>query len=150
MKKIILIIFFISSVAWSQEYVMHVKKDDGSTTSFNLEDIRCITFDTTSVGISDFIKSKIKFTLSQNYPNPFNPTTNIVYEVPEKGLVSVKVYNVLGQEVRTLLHAQQNAGKHTIRWDGKNNAGNAISSGMYVYRIDFQGKALAKKMLMLK
>lgn len=149
MKKIILFIFFISSVAWSQEYVMHVKKDDGSTTSINIQDIRKITFSGTT-GISDIIKNKIKFTLSQNYPNPFNPSTNIEYEVPEKGLVSVKVYNILGQEVRTLFHAQQNTGKHTVRWDGRNNAGSAVSSGMYIYRIDFQGKALAKKMLMLK
>jgi hypothetical protein len=149
MIKIIILIFFISSVAWSQEYVMHVKKDNGSTTSIPIKDIRKITFSGTT-GINDFIKSRIKFTLSRNYPNPFNPSTTIEYEVPEKGLVSVIVYNVLGQEVRTLFHATQDAGKHTVRWDGKNNAGNALSSGMYVYRIEFRGKALAKKMMMLK
>jgi hypothetical protein len=150
MKTIILFIIFLSSIAWSQDYVMHVKKDDGSTTSINIQDIRKITFTTNPNGINDFIRSKIKFTLSQNYPNPFNPSTNIVYEVPEKGMISVKVYNMLGQEVRTLFRATQNAGKHTIIWDGRNNNGGAVSSGMYVYRIDFKGKALAKKMLMLK
>ena len=150
MKKIILFIFFISSVAWSQEYVMHVKKDDGSATSINIQDIGKITFTLGSTDIKDLIHTKMKFTLSQNYPNPFNPSTSIEYEVPEQGMVSVKVYNALGQEVRALFRGDQRAGKHTVRWDGRNNAGSTVSSGMYIYRIDFQGKALAKKMLMLK
>jgi uncharacterized protein (UPF0218 family) len=88
---------------------MHVKLKGGGVTSFSIQDIRKITFDSLSVGVKDekmlnVIKS---FTLLQNYPNPFNPTTTIVYELPKAGIVDVKVYDINGRLVRSVLEEHQ-------------------------------------------
>ena len=95
------------------------------------------------------------FALSQNYPNPFNPTTQIKYDLPEQATVVLNIYNVLGQEVATLANAEQSAGFYTVTWDGKNNFGNQVSSGVYFYRFEAKGNsgqnfATLKKMLFLK
>lgn len=85
------------------------------------------------------------FELEQNYPNPFNPTTNISYQIPESGEVSLKVFNMLGQEVATLINSRQNAGSYTVDFD----AGN-LSSGMYIYRLETAGQSLTRKMMLVK
>ena len=75
------------------------------------------------------------FVLAQNYPNPFNPTTTINFQLPSNEFVELKVYNQLGQEVRSLAKSNYEAGSHSIVWDGKNNSGNSVASGVYIYRI---------------
>jgi spore coat protein A, manganese oxidase len=75
------------------------------------------------------------FTLAQNYPNPFNPSTTINFQLPRNEFVELKVYNQLGQEVRSLAKANYEAGSHLLVWDGKNNNGRSVSSGVYIYRI---------------
>ena len=74
------------------------------------------------------------FALLQNYPNPFNPRTTIRYELPVPGKVTMKIYNVLGQEVRMLVNEVQNAGPHVVIWDSRNDAGYTVASGVYFYR----------------
>ncbi len=91
-----------------------------------------------------------QFSLNQNAPNPFNPTTSIRYELPNTVQVTLKVYNLLGQEVRLLVNARQEAGFHTIIWNGRNVAGRSVSSGVYFYRIEAGEFTKAKKMLLLK
>lgn len=73
--------------------------------------------------------------LYQNYPNPFNTETTIEYSIPTKGVVNIEVYNVLGQKVRTLLSQQQETGRHQVVWDGKDDNGRAVSSGVYLIRV---------------
>jgi len=90
------------------------------------------------------------FELSQNYPNPFNPSTQISYSIPKSSLVSIKVYNMLGQQVRTLVEDQKNAGTYNIQWNGDNDAGVKVSSGTYIYRIVTGSFVQAKKMILLK
>ncbi|MBI4553917.1 MAG: T9SS type A sorting domain-containing protein, partial [Candidatus Latescibacteria bacterium] len=95
------------------------------------------------------------YRLSQNAPNPFNPTTTIRYELPRPGQVRLTVYNLLGQEVVTLVDAQQEAGFHTVQWTGLNAARQRVASGVYFYRLTVQGAARTaftsvKKMLLLK
>jgi hypothetical protein len=75
------------------------------------------------------------FALHQNYPNPFNPTTTIQYDLPKTAKVSLTVYDMLGQEVRTLVAGDQQAGVYHQTWDGKNNEGRTVASGVYLYRI---------------
>ena len=79
------------------------------------------------------------------YPNPFNPTTTISYTIPEDGRVSIKVFDILGREITTLLDGFNNAGKHNVMWNGSSQA-----SGIYFYGISFKGQTLYKKMLLVK
>ena len=88
--------------------------------------------------------------LSQNYPNPFNPQTTIAFSVKERGLVNLKVYNVAGQLVRTLANEEFAAGGHTKVWDGRNDAGQAVSSGVYFYKLVANNFTQTKKMVLLK
>jgi hypothetical protein len=75
------------------------------------------------------------FAIYPNYPNPFNPTTEIRYELPQNSYVSLTVYNLAGQKIRTLVDDQQTAGYYRIFWDGKDDLGGEVASGVYVYRI---------------
>ncbi|NQU05519.1 MAG: T9SS type A sorting domain-containing protein [Calditrichaeota bacterium] len=88
--------------------------------------------------------------LNQNYPNPFNPSTTINYSISKIGLVSIIIYNELGQVVRELVNEEQTAGNYSIVWDGRNNSGNTIASGIYFYQMQLGSKLSAKKMLLLK
>jgi hypothetical protein len=90
------------------------------------------------------------FELSQNYPNPFNPTTEIRFTVPVQAEVRIKVYNLTGQLVRTLVQGSYSAGVHFVQWDGKSDQGIAVSSGLYLYRMEGPKFVQVKKMLMLK
>jgi len=91
------------------------------------------------------------YALDQNYPNPFNPTTSIRYQLPKTSTVTLVIYNMLGQPVRTLISGQQQeAGYYTVAWDGTNDLGQAVSSGMYIYRIQAGDFVATKKMMFLK
>lgn len=86
-----------------------------------------------------------KFALSQNYPNPFNPSTKIEYDVPKSGAVSLRIYNMLGQEVATLVNSDLTAGHYAIQFNASR-----LPSGMYLYRLCSASGVMVKKMLMLK
>ncbi|MFC1544568.1 T9SS type A sorting domain-containing protein [Gemmatimonadota bacterium] len=92
------------------------------------------------------------FALSQNYPNPFNPSTTIAYEIPEGDNVQVqlKVYNMRGQLVRTLVDESRSEGSYQIQWDGSDNYGRRVSSGVYFYRIKAGEFSKTRKMVILK
>jgi hypothetical protein len=90
------------------------------------------------------------FYLSQNYPNPFNPTTNIIYQLKEAQNVSLIIYDVLGEKIKTLLSQFQSAGQYTISWNGENDLGNKVKSGIYIYTLKTGDIFVSKKMLMLK
>jgi hypothetical protein len=90
------------------------------------------------------------FALDQNYPNPFNPTTTIRYQLPEQRDVNLVVYNMLGQVVKTLVHEVQPPGIYNARWDGTNNRGMSVASGIYFYRLTAGGFVVSKKMILLK
>jgi len=94
--------------------------------------------------------SPTSYSLSQNFPNPFNPTTTIQYQLPKSSHVTLKIYNVLGQEVRTLIDEVQNQGKKIVVWNGKNNNGQHVSSGVYIYRIHSGEFSKTKKMILLE
>jgi hypothetical protein len=88
--------------------------------------------------------------LSQNYPNPFNPSTSIRFGLPDEGKVKLVIYNVLGQKVRELINESRSAGYHTAVWNGKNDLGQEVASGLYIYRIESVRGAVSKKMLLIK
>jgi len=98
------------------------------------------------VGVEEKTKTvPTEFTLDQNYPNPFNPTTTITYGLKNNGPVTLKVYNMLGQEVATLVDKAQNAGEYKVDFDASK-----LASGIYMYKLETKNESMAKKMLLLK
>jgi len=91
-----------------------------------------------------------EYALHQNYPNPFNPTTTINYDVPQNGKVKMVIYDLMGREVRILMHHDLLAGYHTLTWDGKNNIGQIASAGLYFCQLNGQDYTKTIKMLLLK
>jgi hypothetical protein len=88
--------------------------------------------------------------LSQNYPNPFNPETTIDYSVREAGNVTIDVYNIKGQKVKTLVNDHRANGEYSVIWDGTDDNGNSVSSGVYHYRMRTKNGTDTKKMVLLK
>ncbi|MCP4568110.1 MAG: T9SS type A sorting domain-containing protein [FCB group bacterium] len=86
-----------------------------------------------------------QFELRQNYPNPFNPSTTIDFSLPERAHVQLKIYNILGQEIETLIDEQMNAGQYNVVWNAEH-----FASGLYFYRLSHKNQALTKKMTLLK
>ncbi len=91
-----------------------------------------------------------KYSLSQNFPNPFNPSTIISYTLPKRADVSISIINLLGQNVKTIKNDNQIAGKHEIIWDGTDQSGRSVASGVYFYQINSGDYTESKKMIMLK
>jgi hypothetical protein len=100
------------------------------------------------------------FELFQNYPNPFNPETNIGFRIPQRGsegaggsdfgFTELKIYDLLGREVKTLLNQELLPGRYDVQWDGTNETGAAVSSGVYIYRLQTGNVVLSRKMLLLR
>ena len=88
--------------------------------------------------------------LSQNYPNPFNPITTIKFALPEEGRMKLVIYNVLGQKVKELVDEYRQAGYHQVIWNGKNDFGAQVASGVYIYRLETVKGVQARKMLLIK
>ena len=88
--------------------------------------------------------------LNQNHPNPFNPSTTISYSVPRAGVGELAVFNLRGQKVRTLLSGDFAAGPGSVVWNGRNDDGRQVSSGVYFYRLNVAGDSQVKRMVMLK
>ncbi len=91
-----------------------------------------------------------EFALRQNYPNPFNPSTQINFSLPSQASVKIAIYNVAGELVRTLINDDMSAGNYRITWNGMDNNGRTISSGVYIYRMQAGKFVSARKMLLLK
>ncbi|MEX0747667.1 MAG: FlgD immunoglobulin-like domain containing protein, partial [Rhodothermales bacterium] len=91
------------------------------------------------------------YKLSENYPNPFNPTTSFSFTLPLDKSVSVRVYDITGREVKTLVNNQfRAAGTHEVTWDGTNNAGASVSSGTYVYSLEWGQFRQSRTMVLVK
>ncbi|MHB2150208.1 carbohydrate-binding module family 20 domain-containing protein [Calditrichota bacterium LG25] len=106
---------------------------------------------TSLTSIGDTPQTPKEFTLNQNYPNPFNPTTTISFTLPEASRVTLSVYNVLGQKVRTLIDNQlASAGTHAKQWDGRDEAGHKVASGIYFYKLEAGDFSSIKKMVLMK
>ena len=108
---------------------------------------------TQPVGISDQANDNLQPSdckLCQNYPNPFNPETEIRFQIPNSSHVVLKIFNILGEDIRTLVNAQYGAGTHNIHWNGKDTYGNAVSSGVYIYQLQAGEFSRVKKMNLIR
>ena len=95
-------------------------------------------------------ESNNKSFIEGNYPNPFNPTTTISYNIGQTGNVKLQVFNIRGQVVRTLVNEVQNAGRHSIVWNGDDSNSNNVASGIYFYRLETSAGVEVHRMLLMK
>jgi hypothetical protein len=113
-----------------------------------------------TVALNDQLTSMLKslsvgqipteFGLSQNYPNPFNPTTKIHYQLPQNSKVSLVIYDMLGQRVKTLISSEHEAGYYTVEWNGLSDNGTYVASGLYIYRLKAGSYVATQKMNFVK
>ncbi len=90
------------------------------------------------------------FALHQNYPNPFNPATTISFAIPKAGQVRVEIFDILGRRVRTIANQYLSAGEHALEWNGHDGDDEAVASGIYFYRVSYNGNSMTRKMVMMK
>jgi hypothetical protein len=102
------------------------------------------------ISLSEPPELPVDFALYQNYPNPFNPSTNIKFSVPELSNVRVTIYNLLGEQVRTLFAGQMDRGSKAIEWDGRDDSGHILPSGVYLYQMIAGNFIQAHKMVLVK
>ena len=91
-----------------------------------------------------------EFALHENYPNPFNPTTTLRFDLPEVSDITLTIYNMLGQKVRTFDYQNTSAGYHSVTWDATNDLGEQVGAGVYLYQIQTKGFVKTRKMVLLK
>ena len=103
----------------------------------------------TAVSNDTFDEVPNQFTLHGNYPNPFNPTTTIQYEIDTPGMVTLTIYNVLGQKVNELVSSEQTTGLYEVQWDGSDITGQTAASGVYLYRLTHNGRQSASRVMTL-
>ena len=97
---------------------------------------------------TEFIPNK--FALAQNYPNPFNPTTDIAFSLDKSAEVNLSIYNMLGQKVRTLVNGTRPSGMHVLQWDGRDENGRNLATGIYLYTLTSGSTSITKKMALMK
>ena len=100
--------------------------------------------------LEDNLSIPNKISISQNYPNPFNPETRFQYNMPVDGVVSIKVYDILGKKIKTLVNQWKSAGVHNEIWNGQNDNNQVVSSGVYFYQVKVGDEQITKKMILSK
>jgi hypothetical protein len=149
-------VFFSSNngAGWTTQYTAptaggvfrHITKARTGNTIWGVRSLGGISKYGQTVGITPVgTVTPTEYALSQNYPNPFNPTTKINFAIPKSGMVSLKVYNILGKEVATLVNQNMTAGTYNYEFNASN-----LSSGIYFYKLDVNGFSQVKKMSLVK
>ena len=135
-----------------QEYTPTIKNVEWILGSGSGLFFKAGTIASVNVTIKDVMISSLptEFAIAQNYPNPFNPITNIKYQLPVDGLVKIKVFDMLGREIKTLVNQDQKAGYYTIEWDATNESGIKVATGVYFYQIEASNFKKTMKMMLIK
>jgi hypothetical protein len=132
---------------------MIVALTNGTVKSYAVPSIQQLTFAGTPTSVRELQLMQhalAAFSLHQNYPNPFNPATTLSYELPHSGPVEISLYDIQGHLIRVLHSSVQQAGFHSVTWDGRNTAGITVSSGTYFCRVLFDGNLLTTKLAFIK
>ena len=129
------------------QYIISAQKAD---VGYAEDDILVVEGETTEVILELIPNMSIKDFRTQNIPNPFNPTTTISFSLPKSDYVSLKIYNINGQLIKTLKEGQITAGYHTALWEGTDEKGRSVHSGVYFYKLTVGNYSFSKQMLLLK
>jgi hypothetical protein len=130
---------------------MKIKMHNGTTVTYNMGEIERITFSNLT-GSSEPYETNVppgSSTSLSNCPNPFNSTTTISYSIPESGKVVILINDLKGQRIRTIPIGIIPSGNHSVEWDGKDDEGQVIAGGMYIYSVNCNGKVQHNKMLLI-
>lgn len=152
-RKIILsLCLLVFCYCYSQTYFLNINLNNGTKKQYPINKIKKIDFSgVVTIDDNQKIEKMIQsFKLLDNYPNPFNPSTTIEYEIPKSGFVKISIYDLNGKLIKTLVHKKQEQGNYRIQWDGKNNSGLKVSSGVYIYAIENEKSIISKKMILVK
>ena len=109
-----------------------------------------VNYTEATTSVSNEILAPSDFVLHQNYPNPFNPSTTINFRLAKSGLVTLKIFDLSGRGIKSLVEGPRDAGVHTVTWDGTNQSGQRIASGIYVYRLQAGDFSQAAKMMFIQ
>jgi len=137
----------------TQQVILKMAVGQGTDRLSSITALRqVLAYDSTLTGVDDDGTTLLpeKFDVAQNYPNPFNPSTTIAYSLPERAEVEIVIFNIPGQKVATLDEGMQSAGNHSVIWNGFDNSGSAVATGVYFYRVRAGDNVSTKKMLLLK
>jgi hypothetical protein len=126
-----------------------VSDPDGSSIGVIIDDVGWLVGEMTGVENTDAILPD-RLTLNQNYPNPFNPQTTMAFGLPQKSIVRLDIYDLLGRKIARIVDGELDAGQHSITWDGRDSDGNSVSSGIYFYRLVTDYGVKQAKMTLLK
>ena len=137
------------------ELVFHRDANDTggeSAGTYTIVELRRIRLASTTTAVEEIESSDLPtdFFLSEVYPNPFKPTSTIRFTLPVEAEVKIRVYNIGGQVVRELANDRYSPGQYSVTWDGTDNDGHKVTSGVYIYRTEALGFSLAKKVTLLK
>jgi hypothetical protein len=122
----------------------------GSIVEAAVDDLVILTRNGTAALEEPAGSAPVRFAVGPNQPNPFNPQTTITYSLPSRGEVTVTVFDVSGRLVRTLFQGVESAGVKSITWNGVDDAGQAVASGVYYYRVESLGQSATRKMVLMK
>ena len=128
---------------------IHVYDFDGNK-SFDESDSPFSIKSSSAIENAESEKRPTKFEVKQNYPNPFNSSTIIRFQIPEATQVKLTIFNMMGQEIATLINQKLNAGYHKIQWDGKDHRGKLMSSGIYFYQVEASSEVIIKRLLYIR
>lgn len=154
MQKILYLfsLFLFVSASYPQTYYLNVNLKSGTKVIYDVAEISKIDFSNIVTSqdaqkVAQIIKS---FKVMQNYPNPFNPSTTIQYEIPRAGKVEVQIFDINGRLVRTIENQNKSAGAYHVEWNGQNESGGKVASGLYLYSVKFENSIFSKKMILIK
>ncbi len=147
-----------ASKAWYANDVLNTTTQEISPASFTKLNVNVAPYQTQIIilgnspltGVKEETQQPLSYNLLQNYPNPFNPSTTITYEIARPEKIRLAVYDILGRQITTLVDQSQQPGIYKVVWDGKNNSGQSVSSGIYFYRLQTSDFTDVKKMILLK
>ena len=133
------------------ETYMVLHKTGGESVSYAIAEVEKIVFENLSVKDWERLEPVLKrFRLQGNYPNPFNPTTTIRYELAQPGAVELRIFDVQGRELATLVNQPQSPGAYQVFWNGETSSGSKASAGTYFYSLRLNGSEETRSLLLLK
>jgi Tol biopolymer transport system component len=148
----------IESARWSPDgnKIAYTLKSFGDTGAESSGKTSIYTLDFPTASVMKLLPTTVVetvpvgFALTGNYPNPFNPSTTISFSLPASGDVILSVYDITGRKVRELVNGPLGAGSHSVAWDGRDERGKAVSSGVYISRLTRGGNAVSRRMVLMK